>query len=493
VWVAPVMAGGDRMLGAIAVLHDRPRSPELPDWQVLELATHLAEIAIEQTRARRRIAHQAQHDALTALPNRLAFNERAAAALERAKATGEQLAVLFLDLDRFKVINDSFGHDAGDRLLVQLAERLAAAVRPGDTLARFGGNEFTILCEGITDESEALAIAERVRRVMSEPVQLPEGEVFVTGSIGISMAGGDAGLAGGRAEPETLIGNADAAMYRAKARGGDRQEVFAEALRNTAKHRLAISSSLHRALERGEFRVLYQPTVSLETGQLVGVEALLRWLHPERGLLGPGEFIGLAEETGLIVPIGASVLAQACREAERWREAGPDGTPLTISVNLSARQFAHPDLVSVVAEILSGTGTDPATLRLEITESVLMDDAATTNEALVALRELGVRLSIDDFGTGYSSLTYLKRFPVDELKVDRSFVDGLGDDPEDSAIVAAVVNLAHTLDLRVVAEGVETEAQSLHLRKLGCDAAQGFYFGHAVPPDEVGRIEITLP
>jgi EAL domain-containing protein (putative c-di-GMP-specific phosphodiesterase class I) len=187
------------------------------------------------------------------------------------------------------------------------------------------------------------------------------------------------------------------------------------------------------------------------------------------------------------------VLAQACREAERWREAGPDGTPLTISVNLSARQFAHPDLVSVVAEILSGTGTDPATLRLEITESVLMDDAATTNEALVALRELGVRLSIDDFGTGYSSLTYLKRFPVDELKVDRSFVDGLGDDPEDSAIVAAVVNLAHTLDLRVVAEGVETEAQSLHLRKLGCDAAQGFYFGHAVPPDEVGRIEITLP
>ena len=191
------MAGGDRMLGAIAVLHDRPRSPELPDWQVLELATHLAEIAIEQTRARRRIAHQAQHDALTALPNRLAFNERAAAALERAKATGEQLAVLFLDLDRFKVINDSFGHDAGDRLLVQLAERLAAAVRPGDTLARFGGDEFTILCEGITDESEALAIAERVRRVMTEPVQLPEGEVFVTGSIGISMAGGDAGLAGG--------------------------------------------------------------------------------------------------------------------------------------------------------------------------------------------------------------------------------------------------------------------------------------------------------
>jgi EAL domain-containing protein (putative c-di-GMP-specific phosphodiesterase class I) len=231
---------------------------------------------------------------------------------------------------------------------------------------------------------------------------------------------------------------------------------------------------------------MYQPTVSLATGELIGVEALVRWLHPERGLLGPGEFIGLAEETGLIVPIGAQVLRQACQEAGRWRGVGPGGTPLTISVNLSARQFAHPDLVSVVAATLAETGTEPATLRLEITESVLMEDAESTNAALRELRDLGVRLSIDDFGTGYSSLTYLKRFPVDELKVDRSFVDGLGADAEDTAIVAAVVNLAHTLDLRVVAEGVETEAQSRWLRELGCDAAQGHWFGPAVPPEQLG-------
>jgi EAL domain-containing protein (putative c-di-GMP-specific phosphodiesterase class I) len=231
---------------------------------------------------------------------------------------------------------------------------------------------------------------------------------------------------------------------------------------------------------------VYQPTVSLATDELIGVEALIRWLHPERGLLGPGEFIGLAEETGLIVPIGAQVLRQACQEAGRWRAVGPGGRPLTISVNLSARQFAHPELVGVVASALRETGTDPATLRLEITESVLMEEAGSTHVALRELRDLGVRLSIDDFGTGYSSLTYLKRFPVDELKVDRSFVDGLGSDAEDTAIVAAVVNLAHTLDLRVVAEGVETEAQSRLLRELGCDAAQGHWFGPAVPPELLG-------
>jgi diguanylate cyclase (GGDEF)-like protein len=395
-------------------------------------------------------------------------------ALARTQRSRSSVAVLFLDLDRFKFINDSLGHDAGDRLLVALGKRLQEVIRPGDTVARFGGDEFTILCESIADEAHALAIAERVAQVATAPFPLNDAEVFVTMSIGIALASGS------RSRPESLVENADAAMYRAKARGGNRREVFDQAMRARAKRRLAMHSSLHRAVERGEFRVLYQPIHSLRSGRAMGAEALVRWEHPDRGLIGPGEFIALAEETGLIMSIGTQVLREACRQARAWQA---EQLRLAIKVNLSARQFVHPNLAEVVAEILAETGIDPALVYLEITETVLMEDVESTSAALSELKSLGVSLTVDDFGTGYSSLAYLKRFPVDEIKIDRDFVAGLLSDQEDQAIVTAIINLAHTLGVVAVAEGVENIDQMRRLRDLGCDLGQGYHFGRPLPPE----------
>jgi diguanylate cyclase (GGDEF)-like protein/PAS domain S-box-containing protein len=483
-WAVPVIASdADRVLGVLTLYHDAPRQPEPADWQLLELAAHLADIAIERSQVQAKLAWQATHDALTGLPNRLFFLDQATMALARSQRSKTAVAVLFCDLDRFKFINDSLGHEAGNRLLIALARRLQEVVRPGDVVARFGGDEFTILCEGIADETHALAIAERVARVVTTPFGLGESEVFVTMSVGIAMGHGP------ESRPEALMENADAAMYRAKARGGNRRELFDQAMRARARRRLAMHSSMYRAIERDEFRVFYQPNVSLDSGEVEGVEALVRWQHPTRGLLEPKEFIALAEETGLIVPIGTYVLREACRQAERWSAAGPGGAPLTMNINLSARQFARPSLPGLVAEVLAETGVDPASIWFEITESVLMEDAESTGAALAELKALGVSLAIDDFGTGYSSLTYLKRFPVDKVKVDRAFVDGLLGDPEDAAIVAAVVNLAHNLDLRAVAEGVETAEQAARLRDLGCDLGQGFFFG---APGTAERLDAFL-
>jgi diguanylate cyclase (GGDEF)-like protein len=367
-------------------------------------------------------------------------------------------------------VNDSLGHDAGDELMQQLSTRLCAALRPGDTVARFGGDEFTVLCDDLSlgdARGQAIDVARRLLEVIEAPVQLRGEDQHLSASIGIAIAGpGDT--------PETLLRDADAAMYRAKAAGKGRWELFDEEMRSSAQLRLETENALHRALERNELRNYYQPIVELGGSTCSGAEALVRWEHPDRGLVAPDAFIDLAEETGLIVPIGAWVLEEACRQLMEWRRNGQVSDTFSMAVNLSARQLAQPDLVQSVAGALERTGAPAELICLEITESVLM--AETTVDTVAALRALGVRLSIDDFGTGYSSLGYLRRFPVNFVKVDRSFVDGLGTESEDSAIVAAVVSLGHALGLSVVAEGVETERQLAELRALGCDRAQGFWF-----------------
>lgn len=442
----------------------------------------------ERKQAEERMAHDALHDPLTGLPNRALFLDRLTLALTRLERHPSSLAVLFLDLDRFKVVNDSLGHRVGDELLVAVARRLRDAVRPGDTVARLGGDEFTILCEGMASELEASNLARRIAEVLRPPITVASGEVFTTASIGITLSN--------RSDdrPDNLLRDADAAMYAAKERGRDRHELFDQALRHRASTRLRLENDLRRGIERGELRLLYQPSVRLDTGAVSGVEALVRWEHPERGLVAPGEFIPLAEETGLIVPIGSWVLEEACRQAERWRALRPGQPPLLTTVNLSARQLIGADLLNTVARILSATHVDPATICLEITETVLMEDVDFYTEALLGLKALGVRLGIDDFGTGYSSLTYLKRFPVSVLKIDQSFVRGLGRDHYDAAIVRAVIDLARVLALEVVAEGVETAEHLAELRSLGCHIAQGYYFSRPQPAEALTELLVrNLP
>jgi diguanylate cyclase (GGDEF)-like protein len=378
------------------------------------------------------------------------------------------VAVLFIDLDNFKVVNDSLGHGAGDRLLVELGVRLCKAIRPSDTIARFGGDEFVVLCEDIADARGAVAVGERIVEAASHPFMLEGREMYVSASVGVALA------LDSEATPETLLRDADVAMYRAKERGRGRVEVFDEALRSRIMERLDLENGLRRALQRDELCVYYQPEMSLSQDRMVAVEALVRWEHPERGLLEPADFIPLAEETGMIVEIGAWVLREACKQVAGWRAMGAE---IDVAVNVSARQLVQPDIVELVRQTLEETELPAEALCLEITESAIMRDPEATLATLTLVKELGVKVALDDFGVGFSSLAQLKEMlPLHALKVDRSFISGLADDERNSAIVAAVVMMATTLGLTAIAEGVETEAQALQARALGCDVSQGFFF-----------------
>ena len=428
-----------------------------------------------------RLAFDAAHDVMTGLLNRSSFTEHVSAGAGRPPSD-RTVAVLFIDLDHFKVVNDSLGHAVGDELVVTVAERLRRTLRPTNVIARFGGDEFVVLCPDLASAEGASTIARRLLDALAEPIALAGDEVFVTASIGIAIArDGDT--------PETLLRDADAAMYRAKNCGRARSAVFEPDDQGSAVEALRTGTDLHRALEREELVVYYQPITNLRTGRVIGFEALIRWDHPERGLLAPADFIPLAEETGLIVPIGAWVLETACRQLVRWqsvRDRQHKRGRLAMNVNLAPRQLADPTLAGTVERVLRETGVDPNFVCLELTENALMQNAASATEALNRLRALGVHVSIDDFGTGYSSLSYLKRFPVSALKIDRSFVDGLGHDNEDTSIVEAIVTLAHALGLTAIAEGLEHPSQLEALRVIGCDYAQGFLLGRPLPADVLG-------
>ena len=479
VWTTPIFdSDGSAVLGAVVTFLDDAREPTAGEREVVQMFAQTAAIAIERQAAEELLAHRANHDLLTGLPNRGLFLDFLGNALARAERDAAGIAVLFLDVDRFKHVNDGMGHDAGDVLLRELAHRLKETVRPSDVVARFGGDEFTVLCAGLDPlhaEEQASELARRLLTAIERPLQLDGEDRRLSASVGVAMAGPGS-------TPEGLLRDADAAMYEAKQRGKARFEVFDDQMRSSLHARLDLEARLERAIEAQEFRLVVQPIVDLPTGRCVAAEALLRWQDPDFGLVTPDAFIGLAEDTGLIIPIGEWALAEACRTVAGWEEIGLLAPEFTMAVNLSARQVGQADLVERVRAVIADSGPTASRLCLEITESVLMEESSVA--AMYALKALGVRLSIDDFGTGYSSLGYLKKFPVDSVKVDRSFVDGLGIDGEDSAIVAAVVSLGHALGLSVVAEGVETSGQLRALLDLGCDRAQGYWFsGPRTPPE----------
>jgi diguanylate cyclase (GGDEF)-like protein len=475
------------VIGFQSLLLARMAWPHLfpgPTAPVGVLVTSAVVVSYQAVLARRGNAaeRRAHHDELTGLPNRMLFEDRLRVAVEQARRSSKQLAVLFLDLDQFKNVNDSLGHSAGNRLLQTVARRLEETVRAGETVSRFGGDEFTVLLTDLDGAEAAAGAAQRLLDAFARPLSVEHQQLFAGLSIGVALYPADG------SNVATLLRNADAAMYLAKQRGRRRFELYSHELSDRVHRRLSLETALHTAIERHEFELHYQPKVNLSTGRVASVEALLRWRHPNRGLVPPSEFIPVAEDSGLIARIGEWVLAEACQQARRWQDAGFG--PLPVAVNLSPGQFAGP-IDDIVAKLLRQSGLDPAFLELEITEGLAMESGPHTLDTLKSIRDMGVRLAIDDFGTGYAALAYLTRWPIDQLKIDQSFVqaiDGAGEKSPEAAIVRAVLAMARSLNLEVTAEGVETDKQLEFLRGHGCDLIQGHLFSRAVPPAQLENI-----
>jgi diguanylate cyclase (GGDEF)-like protein len=476
----PILGSKGQTLGALSLYSRRNDNPHRLSAHLVGICTDLAGIAIESRWAADRIQHLAHHDDLTGLPNRLLFNYHLPRALARAQRTSGAVGVLFLDLDRFKIINDTLGHGAGDDVLCQVSKHLLECLRGADTLARVGGDEFTLLVEQFDGPQDLGDIAQKLLTATARTLKINGQEYHLSGSIGIAIYPKDGG------DSASLLKNADIAMYRAKNSGRNNYQFYSNDINEHSVERLSLENQLRHAVTRREFEVHYQPKVNIQTDRIAGAEALVRWRHPQRGMLLPGEFIGVAEEVGLIGSIGRLVLDTVCADAKRWRDQ--ELAPIRIAINLSAQQFADSRLLKDLDSVLRETGCDPNALEFEITESVVMTSPDRALALLQQIKEHGITIAIDDFGTGHSSLAYLKLFPVDSVKIDYTFIRDIAVDPNDLAITKAIIALGHSMGLKVIAEGVESETQLEILRRFRCDEFQGFLFSEAVPAAEFEQV-----